>query len=168
MAVTYAVSAGDIMRPLESTCRVKWFPEDASQTFKIGEPVIQGGAGLENKIKVASANPTAAIVGVAAGDASGTTGNLVPVWCAEPQELFVARAIAGDGLDYSDIGTARAIDTHATHTNLWTVHTDDAGNDAVIVKYYRSPDGRALAEGDFEMEVVFAFKESATIWGSET
>lgn len=169
MAVTYAVSAGDIMRPLRSDPRVvRWFPEDAAQSFLIGDLLIQGGAGLENKVKISGANPTAAIVGVAAANATGTTGHMVPVYCALPQVEFVARAIAGDGLDYSDLGTARAIDKHATYTHVWTIHTDDAGNDAAIVRGYRSPDGRALAEGDFEMEVIFTFKEAATIWGSET
>lgn len=167
MAVTYAVSSGDIMRPLEGG-RIKWYPEDASQSFAIGDVLIAGAAGVENKVKIASANPTAAIVGVAAGAASGTTGNLVPVWVAQNDQLFVARAVASDALDYSDIGTARAIQPHGTYTNVWVVDTTDAGNDAVAVRYYRSPDGRALAEGDFEMEVVFSFVEGATIWGSVT
>lgn len=167
MATAYSVSAGDIMRPLFG-CRIKHFPEDASQSFKAGEVVIQGGAGLENKIKVASDNPTAAIVGIALENASGTTGNMIPVACAEKDTLFVARVLSSDGLDYSDIGTARAVEKHATYTNLWIVDTSDAGNDSVIPKYYRSPTGAALAEGDTAMEVVFCFKEAATIWGSET
>ena len=169
MAITYTVGAGDIMRPLHYDDRIiKWFPEDAAQTFEIGDLLIQGGAGLENKVKVASDNPTAAIVGVAAGAASGTTNNLVPVWCALPHVKFIARAVAADGLDYTDIGTARALQAHATHTHLWVVDTTDAANDSAIVRGYRSPDGRALAEGDFEMEVIFDFKLAATIWGSET
>lgn len=167
MATTYAVSAGDICRPL-GEARLKWFPEDATQSFQIGDLLIQGGAGLENKVKVASDNPTAAIVGIAAGAASGTTDNMVPVWCGDPQVLFIARAVAADGLDYSDIGTARSLKAHATHTHLWVVDTAAAGTDSAIVRYYRSPTGAALAEGDFEMEVIFSFKEAATIWGSET
>lgn len=168
MAVTYSVGAGDLMRPLEGCGRVKWFPEDASQSFLIGDVLIQGAAGVEQKVKVASDNPTSAIVGIAAGAASGTTGNMVPVWCAYPDQLFVARTVASDGLDYTDIGAARAIQKHATHTHLWVVDTTDAGNDSVVVRSYRSPDGRALAEGDFEMEVIFSFVRAATIWGSET
>lgn len=167
MATTYAVSAGDIMRPL-GKCRIKWYPEDAAQSFKLGEPVIAGGAGLENKIKTTADNPTAAIVGVAAADASGVTGALCPVWCAEPHQLFVARTVAGDGLDYTDIGNARAIQAHGTYTDLWVVDTSDAGNDSVTPRYYRSPTGAALAEGDLEMEVVFSFVPAATVWGSDT
>jgi hypothetical protein len=168
MAITYAVSAGDIMRPLEGH-RIKHFPEDASQTFQIGDLLIQGGAGLENKVKVASDNATAAIVGVAMEAATGVTGNKVAVACAEPQVLFVARAVASDACDFTDIGTARALQVHGTYTHLWVVDTTDAGNDSAIVKYYRPPYGTTpVAEGDFEMEVVFTFKEAATIWGSET
>jgi hypothetical protein len=169
MATTYAVSAGDHMRPLQMDPRlIKHFPEDATQSFEIGDVLIKGAAGLENKVKIAAANPTADIVGVAAEAASGVTGNMVAVYCALPHVKFIARAVAADGLDYTDIGTARALDKHATHTHVWTVHTDDAGNDSVIVRGYRSPDGRDLAEGDFEMEVIVDFKLGATIWGSET
>lgn len=167
MATTYSVSAGDIMRPL-GKCRVKHYPEVAAQSFKMGEPVVVGGAGVENQIQGTADNPTSGIVGVAAADASGVTGALCPVWCAEPHQLFVARAVAGDGLDYSDLGNARAIQAHGTLTDLWVVDTSDAGNDAVTPRYYRSPTGAALAEGDFEMEVVFTFVPGATIWGSDT
>lgn len=167
MATTYAVSAGDLMRPYER-CRIKHFPEDASQSFKAGEVVIAGGAGVENKIKVAANDPTAAIVGVALEDATGVTGNLIPVACAEPGALFIARALAGVALDYTSIGAARAVEEHASITDLWVVDTGDAGNDSVVPRFYRSPTGAALAEGDFEMEVIFSFVEAATIWGSAT
>lgn len=167
MATTYPVSTGDFMRPL-GKCRIKWYPEDAAQSFKLGEPLIAGAAGVENKVKVASDNPTGSIVGVAAADASGVTGAMVPVWVAEPHQLFVARTVAGDGLDYTDLGNARAIQAHGTLTTTWVVDTSDAGNDSVTPRYYRSPTGAALAEGDLEMEVVFTFIPGATVWGSDT
>lgn len=165
---TFAMGTGDHFRPL-GKCRIKHYPEDAGQSFKIGEPLIAGAAGVENKVKKASDNPTAAIVGIAAADASGVTGALVPVWCAEPHQLFVGRTVAGDGLDYSDIGTARAIQAHGTLTTTWVVDTTDAVNDSVSVRYYRSPDQSvALAEGDIQAEVVFTFVPAATVWGSDT
>ncbi len=168
MATTFAIGTGDGFRPL-GKCRIKHYPEDASQTFKKGEPLIVGGAGLENKVKITADNPTSGIVGIAAADASGVTGALVPVWCAEPHQLFIGRTVVGDGLDYSDIGTARAIQAHGTLTTTWVVDTSDAGNDSVTVRYYRSPDSSvALAEGDISAEVIFTFVPAATIWGSDT
>ncbi len=170
MATTFVPSAGNIMRPLNAKdCEVHWYPEDASQTFKAGYPVILGGAGLEHKIKVASDNPTAAIVGVAAQNASGTTGALCPVWLAKPSVKFLVTTVAGDAVDFSDIGTCRALQAHASLA-IWVVDTTDAGNDSVVVEEYRDPLTMTtqVAEGDSEVYAVVHFDPKATIFGAGT
>jgi hypothetical protein len=168
MATTFTPSAGNIMRPW-GKCEVRHYPEDASQTFKAGYPVILGGAGLENKVKVAADNPTAAIVGVAAGDASGTTGALVPVYLAKPEFKFIVTTVAGDPVDFTDIGSCRALQAHASLT-IWVVDTTDAGNDSVVVEGYLNPTTmiRQTVEGDSEVYAIVHFDPKATIFGAGT
>jgi hypothetical protein len=124
MATTFVPSAGDICRPY-GKCKVFHYPEAASQTFKRGEPVILDAASNENRIRVASDNPTAAIVGFAAADATGTTGSMIPVWLAKPEYQFIMRTVASDAVDFSDIGTCRAIQKHASLA-IWVVDTTDS------------------------------------------
>lgn len=168
MATTFVPAAGDTIRPY-GRCKVKHYPEDASQTFKRGYPVILGGAGLENKIKVAGNDPTAAIVGIAAADASGVTGAMCPVWLAKPEFQFVGRTIAATAVDFTAIGVAKALEAHATLA-IWVVDIGDSGNDSVVIEHFINPDTQAYqtAEGDFEVNVVFHFDPKATIFGAGT
>ena len=168
MATTFTPSAGNIMRPW-GKCEIRWYPEDATQTFKAGYPVIQGGAGLENKVKVSADNPTAAIVGVAAADASGTTGALVPVWVAKPEMKFIVTTVASDAVDFTDIGACRALQAHASLA-IWVVDTTDAGNDSVVVEGYVNPITmtRQTAEADLEVYAIVHFDPKATIFGAGT
>lgn len=165
MATTFAVGSGDYMRPWRN-CDIKHFPEAASQTFKKGEVLIQGGAGVENQVRVASDNPTAAIVGVAAEDASGTTGQKVAVYVARGDAEFIVRTISTDPVDFSDIGTARAIEKDATNV-IWVTDTSDAGNDSVVIQEYRDPGTREAqtTEGDSSVWAVVRFAPGATVWG---
>lgn len=165
MATTFSVSSGDYMRPWRN-CDIKHFPEDASQTFKKGEVLIQGGAGLENKVKIASDNPTSAIVGVAAEDASGVTGQKVAVYVARGDAEFIVRTISTDAVDFSDIGTARAIEKDATNV-IWVADTSDAGNDSIVIQEYRDPSTREVqtTEGDSSVWAVVRFVPGATVWG---
>ncbi len=168
MATTFVPSAGNIMRPY-GKCEVRWFPEGASSTFKAGAPVIMGGSGVENRIIVASDNPTAAIVGVAAADASGVTGALVPVGLAKPENRFIVTTVASDAVDFSDRGTCRALQAHASLA-IWVVDTTDAGNDSVVIEEYLNPTTmeRQTAEGDSEVYAVVHFDPKATIFGAGT
>jgi hypothetical protein len=168
MATTFVPGSGDGFRPWGRS-KVQHFPEAASQTFKRGYPVILDAASTEGRVRVASNDPTAAIVGVAAADASGTTGAMVPVWLAKPELQFIGRTIASDPIDFTDIGSARAIEAHASLA-IWVVDTTDAGADSVVIEHYINPDTKAYltAEGDSEGEVVFHFDPKATIFGAGT
>lgn len=168
MATTFVPGNGDGIRPY-GRCKLKHFPEDASQTFKRGFPVILGGAGLENKIKVAAADPVAAIVGIAAADASGVTGAMCPVWLAQPELKFQGRTLASVAVDFTAIGSAVALEAHAT-LNIWVVDIGDAGHDSVVVEFFQNPNTNALqtVEGDFEVNVIFHFDPKACVLGAGT
>lgn len=173
MSTTFVPSAGNIIRPW-GKCEVRHYPMDASQTFKAGYPLILGGAGLENKVKVASNDPTAAIVGIAAANAADcataagvTTGQMVPVYLAKPEFKFIVTTIAADAVDFSDIGTARALEAHASLA-IWVVDTTDAGNDSVVVEAYLDPltMTRQITEGDSEVYAIVHFDPKATVFGA--
>lgn len=162
-----AITAESKIRPFKF-CEIRHFPEDAAQTFKRGEVLIKGGAGVENKVKVAADAPVAAIVGIAAEDASGTTGNKVAVYCAKPGAEFIGYIDGTDAVDFSDIGAARALEDQTTE-EVWTVETDNAAEDSVVVLEYRDVTTKQVltAEGGTEALVVFRFIRAATIWGDD-
>lgn len=166
MATTFVPGNGDIMRPC-GRCEIRHYPEAASQTFKAGYPVILDAASNENRIKVSADAPTAAIVGVACVDASGTTGTMIPVWVAKPELKFQMRTVASDPVDFSDIGTARSIKKHAS-LSIWVCDTTNAGADSVVVEKYHDPNTNALqtAEGDSEVNVIVHFDPKATVFGA--
>ncbi len=175
MATTFVPSNGNGIRP-HGRCEVRHYPMGASQTFKRGYPLIMGGAGLENRVVVAGDAPIAAIVGVAAADASacantdGTTTNAkVPVWLAKPELKFRMRTVAGDPVDFTDIGSARSIKAHASLA-IWVCDTATAGTDSVVVENYFNPDTNALqiAEGDSEVDAIVHFDPKATVFGAGT
>lgn len=73
--------------------KISFWPEAATQSFKKGELVtLSSGA-----ISAALATSKEAL-GVAAEDASGTTGNRVGIY-ARPEELFIGRASGGNAVD---------------------------------------------------------------------
>lgn len=166
MATTYSRGAADIMRPYGKS-KVKWYPEAASQTFKAGYPVILDASATQNRVRVAADNPTAAIVGVAAMNASGVTGQPVAVWIAQPELKFLVTTFSTDVVDFADIGAARALQAHATLAT-WVVDTSDAGNDSVVVEAYMAENGRAIAAGDAAVYAIVHFDPKATIFGAGT
>jgi hypothetical protein len=86
---TIVVGTGNILRPYRK-CEIRNFPEDASQTFKKGEILILSSTGgKEDKVKIAGADPTAKMVGVAGADASGVEGTLIPVYLFTDRSEFL-------------------------------------------------------------------------------
>ena len=168
MATTFVPSTGDAIRPYGRS-EIQHFPEAASQSFKRGYPVILDAASNENRVKVSADNPTAAVVGIAAADASGVTGAMVPVYLAKPHLRFQVRTVASDAVDFSDIGACRALQAHASLA-IWVVDTTDAGNDSVVIERYLNPNTNALqtAEGDSEVTAIVHFDPKCTIFGAGT
>ena len=90
-------------------------------------------------------------------------------YLAKPEMHFQSRVVAGDAVDFTDIGSCRALQIHGTLT-VWVVDTTDAGNDSVVVERYLNPITNAplLAEGDSEATCIFHFDPKATIYGAGT
>ncbi len=175
MATTFVPSAGNIIRPY-GKCEIQWYPMAASQTFKAGYPIILGSAGVENRATVGGDDAVAAIVGIAAANAADcansdgtTTLAKVPVWLAKPELKFIGTTIAGDAVDFTDIGSARGLEAHASLA-IFVVDTSDAGHDSVVVEKYLNPSTMEMqvAEGDSEVYAVFHFDPKATIFGAGT
>lgn len=118
MATTFTVSSGDYIRPYRN-CRVEYYPEAASQTYKIGDPLIFATASDKgNQVKIAGSDPTA-IVGFAAEAASGTENTKVGVYVADPESEFLVRYADGQALDADDPSAAGyGIVADATNT-IW-------------------------------------------------
>ena len=125
---TLTVTSRDYIRPHRGRARLRTFPEDASQTFKKGDPLIFGNtAGNENRVKIAGADPTA-IIGFAAQDASGVTGADVSVWLAKGEAEFVGRVQDSGALDQTQIAAA-GYGLVADGTNsIWRVDVSDTTN----------------------------------------
>ncbi len=171
MATTFTRSAGDILRPYGRS-EIRHYPMAASQVFLAGEPLILDAASTENRVRVASDNPTTAgtVVGVAAASAAScanadgtTTAAMVPVWLAKPHLSFQVQTFNTDAIDYSDINSLRALQTHATYTHTWVVDTSDAGNDCVVIERYLEG-----VEGDLAGIAQVHFEPRVTVWGSGT
>lgn len=159
MATTYTVSSGDFIRPYKSRPRIQHFPEAASQTFKMGEPLIMDAAATENRVKVAANQPTTLIVGIAAADASGVTGALVPVWCATQDAVFRAVGKAAQALDYTDLSVGLALLKDATNV-IWYIDNTDTTHDAVVPITIIAP----AVQGDFQGYYSFRFAAAASLY----
>jgi hypothetical protein len=72
MATAFVVGKGNFIRPYRNV-RVRPFPEAASQTFRVGDPLIlQTTADKGQQVKISAADPTTGtVVGFAAAAATG-------------------------------------------------------------------------------------------------
>jgi hypothetical protein len=133
---------------------LRHFPEDASQTFKKGDPLIFGNtAGNENRVKIAGADP-AGIIGFAAQDASGTTGTSIPVWVAIEGCEFLVRYADTQAIDQTDLGDA-GFGIVADGTNLiWRL--DNTETTAKVFKVTELIDADADVNGRAAAIVVAA------------
>ncbi len=166
MATTFLVGTGDYIRPYKCRPRIQHFPMAASQTFKKGEPIIPDAASTENRIRVASNQPVALIIGFAAADAADcansdgtTTGALCPVWCAEANMQFKAVGKAAQALDNTDLSVGLAILKDATN-NIWYIDNTDTSHDAVVPMTIIAP----AVQGDFQGYYSFRIAAAAGFW----
>src|SRR3990167_2746378 len=152
-----ATIAAGIMLPYRRT-RIRHFPEDSSQTFIIGDLVALGTDSDEgNYIKVAAADPTTdrAIVGIAAGAATGVKGTMIPVYLATGDAEFVASvcgaALADETLDNDDISVEFGLLKDTAEPLGWRVDTSETT--AKLVRVLQLLD----AHGDTNGRVVVHF-----------
>jgi hypothetical protein len=147
---TIAVGKGCYIRPYRRT-RMRAFPEDSSQTFIVGDPVILSADADEgNYLKIAGADPTTdrAFLGFAASAATGVKGHMVDVWVATGDAEFIAHVEDAKALDNDLISTELGIVADATNL-IWRVDTTETS--AKVVRILELVD----AHGDVNGRVVF-------------
>lgn len=156
MATTFTIGAGHYIRPYRN-CRVRPFPEAASQTFKVGDPLILATAADKgNEVKIAAADPNGTVVGIALTAASGTEGTTISVALLDEQGEFIA--VIGDAqtLDADDIADDLGIVADATNS-IWRIDRTETGTPVFrIVAFGPKPDGSGgmCAAGDINAAVI--------------
>ena len=132
MATTYSASKADWIKPHRGNHRIVHWKEDASQTFKKGDPLkFASTASHQDRVLVVGADPTA-YMGVAAQDASGTTDKDVAVWIAEPQAEFMGCVQDTGVTTLADIGVAYGIVYDSSNT-IWRVDRSETTTTVVVV-----------------------------------
>jgi hypothetical protein len=167
MATTFVPATGDAIRPY-GRCKIQHFPEAASQTFKRGYPVILDAASTKIASRVSADNPTAAIVGIAAADASGVTGAMCPVWLAKPEYQFQVRTVAPIAIDFTDIGSC----ARSRRTPRWRFGSSIRPTPATTPWCRTLPRSDHERDADrrrrLEVNAIFHFDPKATIFGAGT
>lgn len=167
---TFAVGSGDYILPWRNA-RLAEYPVAVSQTVLKGSVLKMAGAGLENRVILSTDSTTSGIVGVAM-EAITTTGthnaatDKVLVALATPDAEFIARTVADDAVDFTDLGVNVSLEIDATNS-ITRVETDDVTNETVKVLEYLDPftRNRLTAEGDVNALAVFKFIPGATVFG---
>ena len=155
---TIVVGAGNKVKP-HRRCRVAYFPEAASQTFKAGDIVMNTG-GTAGKVAIAESDVIAAggdlILGVAAQEATGVTDTSLHVYLATEEAEFSANVQDTGTLALANIGTQYDIfyDTAAS-INIFRVDLADTTNPVLTVTELLD------AVGDVNGRVVFKFMNIA-------
>ena len=168
---TYTVSAGDYLRPWMEY-EIKEFPVHVSQTVLQGSVLQKAGAGYENRVILSTDTVSSGIVGVAL-EAITTTAthdaktDKVLVALAKPGCRFLARTVADDAVDFTDIGVAVELEIDATNS-ITRVQTDGTTYEIVKVLEYRTPVTMEVqaTEGDVSAWCVVEFIPGATVWST--
>lgn len=148
---TFVIGKGNYIRPYRNV-RIRPFPEAASQTFKIGDPLIlQTSSDKGQQVKIAAADPTAGtVVGFAMNDASGTENTTVSVAMLDEQAEFMAVIQDAATIDNDDIGDEYGIVADATNV-IWRLDlTETSAKVFRIVGFAPKPDsaGGMCVHGD--------------------
>lgn len=139
---TYTIGKGNYARPTRNN-KIRPFPEAASQTFKVGDPLIlQTTADKGHQVKISGADPSAGtVVGIAMAAASGTENTEIPVAMLDEQGEFVL--VVGDGQtqDFDDIGDEFGIVSDSTN-QIWRLdRTETSAVVFRVVAFGPKPDG---------------------------
>lgn len=158
---TFTVTSKDYFKPYDMNLNRTGdaAPEAASQSFGLGAPLIFATtAGHENRVKVAGADPTAGILGVASTAATGTTDSQITYWIADNGNQFVGRVQGSGTLDYTQVGLQCGIVQDTTVSPaIWRVDYSDTTNKNVEIT------GLIDADGDVNGRVRFQFISAARI-----
>ena len=148
---TFSVGKGNYIRPYRNV-RLRTFPEAASQTFKVGDPLIlQTTADKGHQVKISAADPTAGtVVGIAMNAASGVENTPVVVAMLDEQAEFAVLVQDTGALDNDDIGDEYGIVADGTN-QIWRLDlTETTAKVFRIVDFAPTPDGsgRMCVHGD--------------------
>lgn len=150
MAITYVVGKGSYIRPARNA-RIRTYPEKASQTFIVGDPLIKNTASDKgNEVAISAADPTAGtVVGIAMNAASGTTGANVTVAMLDEQAEFVIHVADTQTLDNDDIGVEYGIIADTTYL-IWRLdNTESTAKVFRVIDFATNPQtGVKFAHGD--------------------
>lgn len=149
---TISVSAKSYIRPYKNV-RTEAFKEEASQTFKLGDVLVQDATN-KDEVEISGSDATARIVGIALEDASGTADTKILVGLAEPGAEFVGHIEDAATLAVGQLGTDYGLVADTTN-NIWRVDTSDTTNKSVTVT------GFVDAVGDVNGRVRFQFLAAA-------
>lgn len=120
---TFTVSSGDAIRPIQGGV-LKTFREGASQSFLAGAPLIlDTTTDLGDRVVTSGADP-AAIVGIAAEDATGTTNAKIQVWVPREDTEFLVTVENAETLDNDAVGDSFGIVYDSTYT-IWRLDQDE-------------------------------------------
>ena len=152
MAKTRVMKTIEIYRQdgVEGTVIARGLGEEANQTYKAGAPLVYDSSELE--ILASSGADTAAVVGIAAKDATGTAGSAVPIYEANDYNLFAGSLINSSTahvLVATNIGKDYAL---VQSSNDWYIDiSDDTTNTKVVIV------GIIDDIGDTNARVIFRF-----------
>ncbi len=128
--------------------------EEASQTYKIGAPLVRDGTSKELEIW-AGGTDASTIVGIAATDATGTAGSAVPYYEANPYNLFEGSLINGTDA-YTLLGTEVGVSySLVASSNNWYVDVAYTTTTKVEVV------GIIDTVGDVNPRIIFRFLQAA-------
>lgn len=148
---TLLVTAKNIARPVRFS-RLAYYGEAAGQSFKLGA-LVSVAAGL---VAAGVTDPAAGVViGLAAENATGVTGNQVGVWVADQNTEFIANVQDTGVLAQADVGALYGVVVDAAKGNILRVDKSDTTNTRVVVT--RLVD----AVGDVNGRVEFRFLSAA-------
>jgi hypothetical protein len=148
---TLLVTAKNIARPVRFS-RLAYYGEAAGQSFKLGA-LVGIAAGV---VSAGVSDPAAGtIVGLAAENATGVTGNQVGVWVADQNTEFIANVQDTGALAAADVGALYGVVVDAAKGNILRVDKSDTTNTRVVVT--RLVD----AVGDVNGRVEFRFLSAA-------
>lgn len=138
---TFSAGKGLYIRPYRNV-RIRPFPEAASQTFRVGDPLIlQTSADKGNQVKISGADPSGTVVGIAMAGASGVENTEIPVAMLDDQGEFVMIVDAAQALDNDDIGVEYGIIADATN-QIWRLdRTEVTAKVFRVVGFGPKPDG---------------------------
>lgn len=183
MATTFTVGGGDFVRPYmqgAGSVRVRTFPEKASQSFLVGEPLIWGGSGSHkaNQVGVASNDPTANIIGIAAQGATGVentswSGSGNGGWGSRTDITVLAAGAAGSlgpgiagslgsgvGGEYRNVGNVATLTGNGATKGLvqvWLAHPEQLFVGRVI-------SGNAISNDNIGLQCGFEKDATNLIW----